>query len=339
MLCNFKRTYIESESDQFRKAAASLGIDISFIKQTFPIDPFIVFRAMRLKNLRECNVVQTHGYKPNIIGFFLRALTHTPWIAFAHGYTNDDRRVRAYNRLDSFLFRYASIVVAVSNSMRKLLVQKGVKPSKIRVICNAVDESEIKPSILPAEMKRSLQIESIYPVIGVIGRLGPEKGHALFLKAFREVLSEFTHAKALIVGDGQEKERLLSFCAKENMVHHVVFTGHVENTANYYQIMDMIVIASYSEGLPNVLLEAMVLGIPVVATSVGGIPEVIKRNNGVLVPPGNPTRLAEEISDLLRDPGRMDLLGRMAQKSIGSLSDPNQRARKIAQIYRSLLHS
>ncbi|MBW1782869.1 MAG: glycosyltransferase [Deltaproteobacteria bacterium] len=336
-LCNFKRAYAEHETTEFREKARTLGIQIFFLRQNFPIDPLLILRARRFIGLQKINIVQTHGYKPNIIGFFLKTVTRIPWIAFAHGYTDDNWKVRTYNRLDVMALKYADTVVAVSHSMKKLLMRKGIPPYKIKIIHNAVDRNELIPDITERVIRESLNIERTQTVIGVVGRLGPEKGHIVFLKAFRDVLQQFPRTTALIVGEGQEKRNLVAFCHKANITKHVVFTGHVSNIADYYQIMDLLVIPSLSEGLPNVLLEAMVLGLPIIATSVGGIPEVINPDNGILIPPGDHVRMGEKMMSLLHNRARMDLLASNAKGSIVAPFDPDKRAGEIVHLYNFLL--
>lgn len=337
-LCNFERTYVNSESDQFRKTATSLGIGIFFIKQTLQIDPFLILRAIKIKKSQKTNIVQTHGYKPNVIGLFLKYLMRTPWIAFAHGYTNDNFKMKIYNRLDLLILRHADIIVAVSSSMKLFLTMNGINCSRISIIPNAVDKNQLVPSINCNDLRISLGIKETESIISVVGRLGPEKGHAVFLKAFREVLRQFPQTKALIIGDGQERQKLVDFSEQTNITQHVIFTGHVNNPADYYQIIDLLVIPSLSEGLPNVLLEAMVLGIPVIATSVGGIPEIIdNRRNGILVPPDDQQRMAHEIISLLSNWDQAPELADNARATVLSYADPSTRAEKIASLYRTIL--
>ena len=332
-LCNFIATWIKHGKYEFYERAKADGIKVHLIKQHFPIDPMLVLRAIRVKKQFSNNIIQTHGYKPNVIGFFLKKLLNTPWIGFAHGYTDDNRKVKVYNWIDSLVLRYADKVVAVSVSMKKLLVKKGIKSSKIIIIRNAIDKSELIPGKSVRDIRTALRIESKQLVIGVVGRLGPEKGQIVLLKAFRNFLQKLPHAKALIIGEGQERKSLVSFCKENNIADNVIFTGYINNVADYYQIMDLLVIPSFSEGLPNVLLEAMACGIPVIASSVGGIPEVINDKNGVLIPPGDHNRMSDEIMDLVGDKKRMKRLKVNAQSTISSFFELGLRAKKIVNLY------
>ena len=336
-LCNFFATWMKHDKYEFYERATALGIKLHLIKQNFPIDPMLIPRAIKIKNQYNNNIIQTHGYKPNVIGFFLKLFLKIQWIGFAHGYTDDDRKMRIYNWIDSLALRYADKVVAVSGSTKKLLVKKGIKSSKIIIIRNAIDKSELIPNKSERDIRTALRIEEKQLVVGVVGRLGPEKGQIVFLKAFRKLLQVMPHTKALMIGDGQERNCLEDYCQDNNMVNNVIFTGHINNVADYYQIMNLLVIPSFSEGLPNVLLEAMAFGVPVIATSVGGIPEVINNNNGILLPPADPNRMSDEIVALLGNKERVEVFKVNARNTISYFFEPVQRNRKIVDIYNSLL--
>ena len=336
-LCNFKASWMKEGEYEFYERAVTYGIKVHLIKQNFPIDPMLISRAIKIRNRCNNSTIQTHGYKPNVIGFFLKRIIKIPWIAFAHGYTDENRKVKIYNCIDLLVLRYADRVVAVSNSMKKLLVRKGIRSSKIVVIRNVIDKNELIPRKSERDIRTALRIEKKSLVIGVVGRLEPEKGQIVFLKALKKVLQKLPHAKALIIGDGQERAKLEGYCKANVISDNVIFTGYISNVADYYQIMDLLVIPSFSEGLPNVLLEAMACGIPVIATSVGGIPEVINDKNGVLIPPGHYIKMSDEIMNLLGHKKKLERLKIKAQGTVLSYLTPESRAKKIVELYYHLL--
>jgi glycosyltransferase involved in cell wall biosynthesis len=337
-LCNFAAQWTKAASDDFVDEVKQAGLSMLFIKQNLPLDPLMVVRAIRIQRKCHTNIVQTHGYKPNVIGFFLKMILGMPWLAFAHGYTDDNPKIRVYNRIDQFLLQYANKVVAVSQATKCFLTGKGVPASKIVVIRNAIERTQILPRKAPKEMRALLGIESEAFVVGTVGRLNPEKGQIVFLKALKSVLGQIPQIKALIIGEGQDRQKLENYARVNGISQHVIFAGHVSHVADYYQIMDLLVIPSFSEGLPNVLLEGMAFGIPVIATSVGGIPEIISAESGVLVPPGDHVRLSEEISRLLRDRHCLHLLKIHAGESLLSSIDPLKRARRIVALYHNFLN-
>ena len=235
------------------------------------------------------------------------------------------------------MLRFADKVVAVSNPLKELLVHRGVNPSTIEVIQNAVDSKELKPDLKAEEVRGMHGILKDDIVVGVVGRFGPEKGQAVFLQALTLLKKRMVKIKALLIGDGSEKERLIEYCHDHELIDYVIFTGYQENIANYYQIMDLLVIPSFSEGLPNVLLEAMAMGIPVVATAVGGITEVVEKTSGELVTAGDVEEMSRSIELIIMDEKLRSSMSKKARKKVLSLFSAENRANQIIRLYQNIL--
>jgi len=323
---------------EFIKEAASKGLNIELLHQHFKFDPSMIWQARDIITKNDINIIQTHGYKESVLGFFLKKICKKPWIGFAHGYTNENIKVRLYNKLDSLALRVPDIVVTVSNSLKDFLANSGISEGKIRIIYNAIDKDELKPNLSPEEVRNRYSIKDEDKLVGVIGRLSPEKGQAVFLHAFKKVVEKVPFAKAIIIGDGQEKERLMNFCSDNGLRDKVIFSGYQNNIANFYQIMDLLVLPSFSEGLPNVILEAMAFKIPVIATSVGGVPEVITDGlNGLLVSPGNAELMAEKIIQLQGNKRESENIGENGYRSLYPRFSPEHRSDQILTLYEELL--
>src|SRR5262249_45368506 len=226
-----------------------------------------------------------------------------PWVAFHHGYTHTDLKMRAYNKLDRWSLPRANRVITVSEAFAAQLQRMGVKPERLRVVHNSVRAEEfrgasiqagrISPGIMPGER-----------VILAVGRLSREKGHAVLIRAFSGLLrhDHRLRAKLVLVGDGPERRRLQRAAVSFGVEDCVVFTGQVGDVRPYYKAADVLVLPSYTEGSPNVLLEAMAAGLPVVATAVGGVPEIVTDGeSALLTPPGDSQRMAAAMSALLND--------------------------------------
>jgi glycosyltransferase involved in cell wall biosynthesis len=298
----------------------------------------LIWQARKLVIENRINIIQTHGYKENVLGFFLKKVCNKPWIGFAHGYTNENAKVRFYNKLDRLALRYPDIMVTVSNRLKNLLIESGVPEKKVRVIYNAIDKEQLNADIHPDDLRINWNIKKEDKLIGVIGRLSPEKGQEVFLRAFSKVLEKVPFAKGIIIGDGQEKEKLINFCLENGLKDKIIFTGYQNNIANFYQIIDLLVLPSFSEGLPNVVLEAMAFKIPVISTSVGGAPEIITDGqNGLLVPPGDSKIMAEKIIQLLSNDGRLKEIGKNGHQSLFPKFSPENRASQILSLYQELL--
>lgn len=336
LLCNF---YLKGKpKGEFVTQAENTGLNIKLLHQHWIIDPSLIWQARRLVKENNISIIQTHGYKANVLGYFLKKVCKKPWIGFAHGYTDENLKVRIYHKLDRFVLRYPDIVVAVSNALKQLLIKSGVSEKNIRIIYNAIDKDELKPDMSPDEVRGKFGIKKGEKLIGVVGRLSPEKGQGVFLQAFRKVVGRVPCAKGIIIGDGQEKERFIQFCSNNGLKDKIIFTGYQNNMANFYQIMDLLVLPSFSEGLPNVVLEAMAFKIPVIATSVGGVPEIINDGqNGLLVPPEKPDDLSKKMIQLLKDDKQLKTLGENGYRSLYPKFSPKGRAHQILSIYHEIL--
>lgn len=336
-LCNFNVK--NRPVGQFIQEARRNNLNLTLLNQRATIDPRLILQARRIVLEQGINLIQTHGYKSNVIGFFLRVLCRRPWIGFAHGYTKESWKVQLYNWIDGAVLRHADRIVTVSNSMRALLIRRGVQEEKIQVIYNAIESTDAMPTTDAAEAKKRHGIAADQKVVGVIGRLSPEKGQLVFLKAMKRTVLSCANVIALIVGEGQDKAMLQEYCRANGMSDRIIFTGYQEDISDYYRVLDLLVLPSLSEGLPNTVLEAMSFGIPVLGTSVGGVPEVIERGNGILVRPNDPEALAERMIELLQDAALRMAIGSRGKSSLHPRFAPDHRVRQIIGVYDDLLSS
>jgi glycosyltransferase involved in cell wall biosynthesis len=159
----------------------------------------------------------------------------------------------------------------------------------------------------------------------------------IFLRAMEKTIPHVPDVKALIIGDGRDRSTLEGFCRERGLGAHVAFLGFQENIADYYQVLDLLVQPSFSEGLPNTVLEAMCFGVPVLATAVGGVPEIIQDGNGVMVPPNDPDSLAEKMVALLTEGGLRQAIGARGKRSLHPRFSSDHRARQIIALYQELL--
>lgn len=335
ILCNYnvrKRPF-----GHFIREARRRNLNLVLLNQHVRLDPSLILQARKILIDNDVNIIQTHGYKSNLIGFLLSRISSYPWVGFAHGYTNDGKRMRLYNMIDRTILKFTDRVVVVSESMQKLFVRSGIAESKIRLIYNAIDPDEEKPTVDARWLKKCYGIKEEQKIIGVVGRLNPEKGQLVFLKAFQKVLKRFPNVRALVIGEGQDRKKLVEYCKDNGMSESVIFTGYQENMANFYQLLDILVLPSLSEGLPNTVLEAMSYGITVIAASVGGVPEIINGDNGILFSPGDHGRLADCMVELLLNDSFRQALGIKGKNSLYPRFSPHHRAQQIISLYKDLL--
>ena len=267
-----------------RLEKAGIRHEVFWLKRTVDIEN--VFRIVRFIQREGIRLIHSHGYRSDIIGLAAAKMSGLPIVSTVHGWVSIDSRLRFYEKCDRVALRFFNHVMPVSDQIGNALTASGIDPAKITRMHNAIP-ADTKAKEGPANITRSRK-EKGDVIIGIIGRLSPEKDVPSFLKAAGLVAEKFNQAKFLVVGEGPERERLQQMAREMGLDGKVRFTGFVEDMNSIYSSIDFLVISSLTEGIPLVVLEAMHQGIPVVSTRVGGIPEVIENGiNGILVEPGD----------------------------------------------------
>ena len=255
--------------------AKQRGYCVEVVSQRRRYDPALLRQVSSIIRRHGISILQSHGYKSALIAWFLRRITGIPWVALAEGYTSENRRMALYNRLDRWLLRRADRVVAVSHATAELLRAHDISAERTTVITNAVDARDYQLDADRHTLRKIWHIHTDDVLVGVIGRFSPEKGHAVFIQSFKHVLKEVPGAHAVLVGEGLEEASLRELVCAEGLEERVHFGGYHCAMSPVFAALDLVVIPSLSEGLPLVLLEAMLHGKAVVATRIGGMPEVL----------------------------------------------------------------
>lgn len=286
------------------------------------------------------HIIQSHAVKSHFLTRLAGMQKQAPWIAFHHGYTWTDLKTRAYNTLDRWSLRASSRVVTMSMPFREQIVKMGVDPRRIHVVHNAVDPNwgrHLRGS-QSEQMRAQLGIDMSKPVILIVGRLSREKDHITLVHAIRAVKDRGVAAHLLIAGAGPEQPAIENTVRLLGLGSDVTLTGHVSSAEIYYAVADIAVLSSRTEGSPNALLEAAAAQIPIVATSVGGIPEIVEHNaSAILVEPGNIAQMAGGIEALLRDPELAAQLAGRAFDCVLKCHSPEVRARRLVEIYNTVI--
>lgn len=259
------------------------------------------------------DVLLCHGYKANLLGRIAARRVGVPAVAVSRGWTWQDRRVRLYEWLDRRHLRLMDHVVAVSEGQAER-VRKWcrVPTERISVIRNSARLAAFAEST-PAR-DRLLDVfprdSRVSRVVVAAGRLSPEKGFAVLIDAAASVLAADAGAGVVIFGEGVLRAELEHLVRARGLGDRVVLPGFRDDLDSLLAAADVVTLPSFTEGLPNVALEASAAGVPVVATAVGGTPEVVADGEtGFLVAPGRPEKLAARLLQLLRDDGLRTTLG------------------------------
>jgi glycosyltransferase involved in cell wall biosynthesis len=197
---------------------------------------------------------------------------------------------RNYRRFDA--------VVAVSGALHRTTLSDGVPGDRLHLVPNAW--GGLLSPLSRSEARRLLDLEEAGPVLGWVGRMIPVKGGDVFIQALRRLRTP--RPTVVMIGHGSEEGALRRSAQQEGIGESVRFYPQITDAARYFSAFDAFVLSSRSEGLPLVLLEAMAAGVPIIATRVGGVPEVVSDQEAVLVPSDDPDALAEGIRATIEDP-------------------------------------
>ncbi|HKZ57693.1 MAG TPA: glycosyltransferase [Thermodesulfovibrionales bacterium] len=294
----------------------------------------IVLELYRLMKKKQIHVVRTHRYRSNLYGRLAAFLAGVPVIiASVHDNYRTDKRPkrRIMNRI---LSKITDKIVAVSEDVKEDIIRyDSINPSKIDVIPNGIDVERFNPEKNTTDIRKEFSLEDDDIVIGFIGRIVPAKGLKYLLNALPYLKKEFKSIKLLIVGEGSLVEELKERAKKNNIFDNILFTGRRRDIPEILASINIFVMPSIAEGLPNALLEAMAMGKPIVTTEVGGIPEIVKNGfNGLLVPPRDTLSLSKAIKELISNDRLAAKLGQAAR----DLVHDNLSIKAIAQKWQSL---
>lgn len=328
-------------ANAFVEAVELRGIRAIVIPERFRFDP----RALRM--LREVirseapDIVQTNNVKSHAMVKLAGLNRKVAWLAFHHGYTVPDFKMKIYNQLDRWSLPAADQVVAVCGPFRDQLTAIGVPAARIRVLHNSAALTDPVPAGLSEETRSRFGLSGEDTNLLVsIGRLSFEKGHADLLHALEVVKSRHSALpwKLLFVGSGPEENNLRDLAKRLGLDSHVIFTSHQTNVLPFYGLADAMILPSHTEGSPHVVLEAMSAGVPIVATAVGGVPEILTDGEtALLVPPRNAEAMSSAIFRLLESPQLARSLARNAKELLVEQFSHEPYKRSLLKIYDDLL--
>ena len=261
--------------DSLRGTAARFGMPIHTIPERGPID----LRAIRLlgdlcKRLH-VDIWHSHDYKTDLLGRLIQRKYPMKLVTTMHGFTGETWRTRLYARLSNHALRRYDKVIAVSPQLMRYAAEHGVHLNKLRHVPNAIDLNEYKRARPRRQAKHALGLSKGEYAIGVVARFSVEKGVDRAIHMFADIHQQRPNTRLHLIGDGPRRTELESLVAELGLTDSVRWWGWQRDTRRILEAMDMLVLPSHTEGLPNVVLEAMAIGLPIAATRVGAVPEVL----------------------------------------------------------------
>lgn len=320
--------------NEFVAAARSLGLPCDLVGERFRLDPRALGGLREAVRRRAPDLVLTHHVKSHFLMLLSGLRREFPWVAYHHGYTATDRKMLAYNQLDRLSLPAADRVVTVCDAFaRELRERRGVPSEKLFVQHNSIRPGRRVGDEEVNALRSRLGLHKGERVVLTIGRLSREKAQADLLRAFSR-LADAGAARLVVVGDGPERAGLERLASERGLNGRVVFAGQTSDVAPFYAAAHVFALPSHSEGSPYVLLEAMAAGLPVVATSVGGVPEIVADGeSALLVAPRDEEALASALGRLLSDPALARALASKASGLAATRYAPETQLRSLARLY------
>jgi glycosyltransferase involved in cell wall biosynthesis len=284
--------------------------------------PSIVFQLARIMKEKGIDIVHCQRHKPTVYGALAAYMTNKNLKVISH--VRGLNRTRSFKRklLNGIVFRRISRIIAVSNAVRDDIVRTNLisNPDKVVTIYNGIDVKAFMDSDLTreeAQTQLGLSDRDAF-VYGTVGRLAETKGQEVLLKAFARVYEKYPKSWLIITGKGRLDSELRGLSAELNIDERVVFLGYRTDIPEVLKALDVFVLPSIAEGLPGALLEAMATSIPVIASRVGGVPEILNDPSlGIMLSPSSTNELASAMERLRSmDEIRRNMMGEALRKRV-----------------------
>lgn len=326
------------DDDPLGVAAKALQVKTFSIVSKSPIHPVCVRRLLTILRKENVSILCTHGYRPNIIGWFAAKAAGVSTIAVSRGWTAESRKIRMYEGLDRFFLKLASHVVAVSHGQKAKIVRCGVPENRVTVIHNAID---VHSSAIPPEkrVRRELGIPEDCIWVVSAGRLSPEKNYSTMIEVARQVVSQNPKVFFTVFGEGILRNTLEEQRDRAGLQEGFLFPGFRTGIASAFAEMDIFMLPSLTEGLPNVVLEAYSMKKPVVASAVGGTPEIVQDNtSGILTAPLDVAAMVDAVLRLSADDTLRISMGNAGSSYVQEHFGFSQQTQLYQALYEAVYH-
>ncbi len=338
-LCAYMHPPGDPGFEELRQKAQALDAPLEGIEDRGPLDWRVVRRMIRLCREREVAVWHGHDYKSNALGLLVRRFHRMRLVTTVHGWVKFTRRTPFYYWVDRLCLRHYEAVICVSDDLHQRCLASKVPAERCTVIENAIDTQQFARRQSVDQAKRSLGFNPERLMIGAIGRLSEEKNFEGLIRVVDRLITAGLDLELVIAGDGDRRESLQALIEKLDRRDRIRLLGYRSDTVDLYQAMDLFVLSSLREGLPNVILEAMAMGVPVLSTRVAGVPNLITdRQNGLLAEPGDVDSLSECLRQLAEDVSLRDRLATAGRRTIEENYSFANRMEKVRAVYDRLLN-
>lgn len=317
--------------------ARRLGLEAVRIRERRSLDLNVLRQVIEIGRQYDARLIHSHDFRSDFVGFLAAKSLRIPHIATVHGWIANSLSGRLRSRLDKMILRRADHVISVSEETKRRLGAWATN-KRCSVIPNALRGENFQPNRGVGEFRAANGINEGEVVIANVGRLSPEKGQMQFLTAARELSHRHKALRFVLFGHGPDRSDLEQFVVKSGLESSVIFAGYRSDMHRVYNEIDLIVQSSFTEGMPNVVLEAAFMEVPVVATDVGGTREIVMNGEtGTLIPAGSYEAIVSAIESFLMERAIFDSMARKARIDVASRFSHSQRVEQLSMVYQRVL--
>lgn len=320
------------------------GVEIIRVHKNYSYDFSEIWRLSRSIHHFQPDIVHTWLFTGNLWGRLAAKLAKAPVIIAGEMTIVPVEQLPVYNfPINKILARWTDMITANSQAGIERLRKDGFEETKLRRIYHGVDVHRFSPDKTKqyrGVIRKKLGIPLGVVTICVMARMTQQKGHAVFLQAIKQVVETGSDVRCLLIGDGPERDSLEALTFSLGLSDKVLFLGYSQDTPELLSASDIFALSSYWEGLPNAVLEAMAMGLPVVATDVSGTAEVIHdRITGFLIPAGDPDAMADRFLLLMKDLDLRTRMGRAGRNRCVREFSLEQSTLQTTALYKQLIGS
>jgi glycosyltransferase involved in cell wall biosynthesis len=328
---------IRDNNFQIGRMAEGRGFTYIEVLDRGKVDFKCITELNRIVRDYDIDIIHGHDYKTDILAYVLGLCNpHVHLISTSHGWITNTLKGSLYKWIHLRVLRRFKNLIAVSEATKSMMSASGITSKKIKVIYNGIDCNYWCFNGQKPTLKKEWNIPDNAFVIGTVGRISDEKDYITFLKIAKTVTDKINNVYFVIVGEGKqnERERLVEFADTLDIRDKIVFAGYRSDLLEVYSTCDIFLMTSITEGLPNTMLEAMSMGVSIVSTNVGGIPELVEEGKtGFLFDIGNTANLAEKIIYMITNRALRESLSTAGRERIEKVFSFDRRLHIIEKYY------
>jgi glycosyltransferase involved in cell wall biosynthesis len=337
-LCAYLRSPCDAGFAALEAQAVEADAELIAVDDNGPLDVRVVQRMLAVCRERNVSIWHGHDYKSNALGVLLARFWPMRLVTTVHGWVHHTGRTPLYYFVDRLALRRYERVLCVSRDLLAQCVASGVARDRCLLLENGIEVERFTRRQDQTAARDELGLSLSTPLIGAIGRLAKEKGFDHLLRAVADLHAQGQPVRAVIMGEGPERAALERLRDELGLQAAVSFPGHVADVRPWLEACDLFVLSSLREAMPNVVLEAMALATPVIATRIAGVPDmIVDGTDGLIVEPGQASAIAAAAGQLLRNSQFRQRLAASARETVTRRFDFADRMQKMREIYDALL--